>query len=156
MLDMAKTLRNFNLLYFWIIWASLFLCVMSSKQVILLTVHVGANPLYGFYAAAPVYTVAIDMIRKLYPDFMGNITHLPIYLPGYNLCQEGGDHVAEFFTDFYLRRFTHNNRKDVYVVLASPGKICGTNCGLLKVRPVSIVNKYLSLSRMHESSHSFG
>ncbi|GAV06382.1 hypothetical protein RvY_16391-2, partial [Ramazzottius varieornatus] len=89
------------------------------KQVILLTVHVGANPTYGFYAAAPVYTVAIGVIRKQYPKILGNITHLPIYLPGYDLCQDGGDHVGEFFADFYLRRFAVVDRKDIYIFLAS-------------------------------------
>ncbi|GAV06324.1 hypothetical protein RvY_16337-2 [Ramazzottius varieornatus] len=92
----------------------------GTEQVILLTVHVGANPLYGFYVAAPVYTVAIGMIRKQYPEMLGNITHLPLYLPGYDLCQDGGDHVGECFADFYLRHSAAVDRKNVYIILASP------------------------------------
>jgi hypothetical protein len=102
-----------------------FLCMFretNAVNVVILSVHVGANPLYGYYAAAPVFKVAVAHIRRRFPESLGNMTHIAIYLAGYDLCPAGGDHTAEFFTDYYFKNMARLNAVGNYLVLASPGK----------------------------------
>ncbi|OQV19036.1 Guanylate cyclase 32E [Hypsibius exemplaris] len=92
----------------------------ASTNVMILSVHVGANPLYGYYAAAPVYRVAVRHIRQRWPTSLSNLTHTAIYMPGYDLCPDGGDHTAEFFAGYYYEHWRRLTAPETYLVLASP------------------------------------
>ncbi|OQV19035.1 putative Retinal guanylyl cyclase 2 [Hypsibius exemplaris] len=108
---------------FWklfISWFNLLIGIANATNVTLLTVHVGANPLYGYYAAAPVYRVAVRHIRQRWPASLGNLTHTAIYLPGYDICPDGGDHTAEFFAGYYYEHLESLTAPGNYLVLASP------------------------------------
>ncbi|XP_055346941.1 atrial natriuretic peptide receptor 1-like [Paramacrobiotus metropolitanus] len=91
-----------------------------TADVILISVHIGNNPLYGYFAAAPVYNVAVKHIKQIYPTTLSSLRHIPLFLPGYDLCADGGDRMNEFVTAFY---FTHPEifkNKSVYPVFGSP------------------------------------
>ncbi|OQV19031.1 Atrial natriuretic peptide receptor 1 [Hypsibius exemplaris] len=90
------------------------------KPVMLVSVHIGNNPLYGYFVAHPVYVVAIEQIKKMYPDILGGINYTNIYLPGYDLCQDGGDNAAPFFTDFYYKHPEVFDTSRLFPVLFSP------------------------------------
>ena len=95
--------------------------VAAPANVIILSVHVGANPLYGYYAAAPVYRVAVRHIRRRWPESLALLSHTSIYLPGFDLCADAGDQIAAFFAEYYFKELAVLNDAGSYLVLASPG-----------------------------------
>jgi hypothetical protein len=106
-------------------------CVLSStvannselnNTVTMISVHIGNNLLYGYYVAHPVYDVAVRQIRQLYPTSLGNMEYVNIYLPGYDLCQDGGDKTARFFAEFYFENPRIFRSAKVFPVIFSPGK----------------------------------
>ena len=131
--------------------------VWTNKTVTLVSVHVGNNPLYGYYVSEPVYEVAVQEIKAQYPDALGDMTHWPIYLksivPGeYDLCEPGGDMVAYFFTDFYYNHTEIFQSNSSYPVLFSPGTVWLTfpttssasfKASKLSFQPKTLINQLL-------------
>ena len=95
----------------------------TEKPVQLVTVHVGTNPFYGYFAAASVFKVAVEDIRRLYPISLGNLTHIALYLPGHDMCSDGADHVAEFFMEQYYQRKDLFDCQSAYSILANSGTV---------------------------------
>ncbi|XP_055345655.1 atrial natriuretic peptide receptor 1-like [Paramacrobiotus metropolitanus] len=96
------------------------ICAASVKNVTLVSVHVGANPLYGYYLARPAYEVAVRHIRRKYPLTLGNLQYRSVYQAGYDLCGDGGDHVVETFAKYYYDHPEIFQNEGMYPVLASP------------------------------------
>jgi hypothetical protein len=92
------------------------------NTVMMISVHIGNNLLYGYYVAHPVYDVAVRQIRQLYPTSLGNMEYVNIYLPGYDLCQDGGDNTARFFAKFYFENPRIFRSAKVFPIIFSPGK----------------------------------
>ncbi|XP_055345668.1 atrial natriuretic peptide receptor 1-like [Paramacrobiotus metropolitanus] len=95
-------------------------CQAVIKNVTLVSVHVGANPIYGYYLARPMYEVAVRHIRRKYPLSLGNLQYYSVYQSGYDVCADGGDHVAETFIKYYYQHPEIFESDSVYPVLASP------------------------------------
>ncbi|XP_055346933.1 atrial natriuretic peptide receptor 1-like [Paramacrobiotus metropolitanus] len=106
------------------------------KNVALVSVHVGNNPIYGYFLARPAYEVAVRHIKKQYPLSLGNMQYFPVVKEGYDLCAEGGDHVPEAFLDFYYNRSDIFKSDDVYPVLASP------ECSLQAIQLADLAREY--------------
>ncbi|XP_055339434.1 atrial natriuretic peptide receptor 1-like isoform X2 [Paramacrobiotus metropolitanus] len=105
--------------FIWLLW-TLSVWPVCPLNITLVTVHVGANPLYGYYQALPVFAVAVQHIQQLYPRSLAGMRYVPLYLPGYDLCGDGGDHITEFITDQYYDRqpeiFATRNRTNFPVL----------------------------------------
>ena len=89
----------------------------------LITIHVGANSLYGYFAAAPVFDVAASEIVSRRPSSFGNLTLTQLFLPRYESCQDGADHMADFFMQYYFDHPDVFDTRSSYVVLATPGEL---------------------------------
>lgn len=95
----------------------------TNKTVTLVTLHIGANPIYGYYLSVPVYKVAVRHIRERYPEIFGNLSHVAVYQPGYDLCAAGADHTTETFIKYYYEHPEIFKSDQIYPVLASPGNL---------------------------------
>lgn len=61
---------------------------VAGNQVTVISIVIGRNPMYGFYAAGPVFDVAFEAINKTHPEILKNTTRHGIYKPetASNLC----------------------------------------------------------------------
>jgi hypothetical protein len=94
-----------------------------ATNVIILSVHIGASPLNGYYLTSPAFDVATRDIRVRFPSSLSNLSHIAVFMgrDKYELCQTSGDHTAELFSEYYYRNMDWLNAPGNYLVIASPG-----------------------------------
>ncbi|OWA54611.1 hypothetical protein BV898_19010 [Hypsibius exemplaris] len=88
------------------------------RGVTIISVIIGDNPIYGYYAQSPAYDVALARALRMFPTTLSQVRRLSVYKPGNYSCPEAAALMPILAME--VDQLIRDNPRD-FTVLISPG-----------------------------------